>query len=142
MVRGIISQDARYTVEELAMWSGIKFVNGFYNITATTKTRWVSHLLTGEQKQNAVDCVKQSLDKYEHCDQKRLKEIVTGDETWIYFFNQIWRGTIKHGSGNTARCHNVACRGWTVKRIMHALFFDAKRPVAQIPVPERASVSG
>ena len=36
----------------------------------------------------------------------------------------------------------VACRVRTVKRIMHALFFDAKRPVAQIPVRERASVSG
>jgi hypothetical protein len=27
-----------------------------------------------------------SLETYEHCDQRGLNKIVTGDEMWIYFF--------------------------------------------------------
>ena len=37
-VRGLIGQDVRYTVEEIAMLSGINSSAVFYNIKATTKT--------------------------------------------------------------------------------------------------------
>jgi hypothetical protein len=49
----------------------------------------------------------------------------------------LWDGvhTLKYSTSNDRSAFKSST-------IMHALFFDAKRPVAQIPVPERASVSG
>ena len=48
--------------------------------------RWVPHLLTDEQKQSRVRLASQVTEKYDKCDPRRLEEIVTGDETWIYHF--------------------------------------------------------
>ena len=36
----------------------------------------------------------------------------------------------------------IARRSKSVKRILYALFFDAKGMVARIPVPERKTVTG
>ena len=55
------------------------------------------HLLTDEQKQSRVRLVSQVIEKYDKSDPRRLEEIVTGDETWIYHFqpdskakNKVW----------------------------------------------------
>lgn len=60
-------------------------------------SRWVLHLLTGEQNQNKVEYAEQLLEK--HCDQrsKGLNEARRGST----YFNQIRRGTIKNGLGKT-----------------------------------------
>ena len=59
--------------------------------------RWVPHLLTDEQKQSRIRLASQVIEKYDKCDPRRLEEIVTGDETWIYHFqpdstakNKVW----------------------------------------------------
>ena len=48
--------------------------------------RWVPHLLNDKQKQSRVRLTSQVIEKYDKCDPCRLKERVTGDETWIYHF--------------------------------------------------------
>ena len=48
--------------------------------------RWVPHLLTDEQKQSRVRPSSQVIEKYDKCDPRRLEEIVTDHETWIYHF--------------------------------------------------------
>ena len=44
------------------------------------------HLLKTYQKRNRRKSASDLLDWYGDCDQRRLNEIVTGDGTWIYFF--------------------------------------------------------
>ena len=90
-VRGLIGQDVRYTVEEIAMLSGINSSAVFYNIKATTKTpKCLRHmdipLTNWWAKTEDATALNNSLEKYEHCDQRGLNKIVTGDEMWIYFF--------------------------------------------------------
>ena len=79
---------------------------------------------------------------YDGCDNKCLCEIVTGDETWISFFepegkenNEVWIGE------NGAR-PQIARRSRSVKRVLYALFFDARGIVARNPVPEHKTVTG
>lgn len=48
--------------------------------------RWVPHVLTPEQKKNRVSCARQLLDLFEPNGPKRITDVVTGDETWIYFY--------------------------------------------------------
>ena len=100
------------------------------------------HLLTDEQRQSRVRLASQVKEKYDKCDPRRLEEIVTGDETWIYHFqpnskakNNVWvssegdRPVIAHG-----------CK--TSKRMLYVIFFDLKGPVLQIPIPKGSSVTG
>ena len=101
-VKTFIEEDARYTMQEIEELSGIhsssvlKILHerlGLHKICA----RWVPYLLTDEQKRSRDRLASQVIQKYDKCDPRRLEEIVTGDETWIYHFqpdskakNQVW----------------------------------------------------
>ena len=103
---------------------------------------WVPHLLTDEQKQSRVRLALQVIGKYDKCDPRRLEEIVTGDETWIYYYfqpdskakNKVWVSS-EGDRPVIARC----CK--TSNRILYVIFFDLKGPVLQIPVPKGSSVT-
>ncbi|XP_061178417.1 histone-lysine N-methyltransferase SETMAR-like [Saccostrea echinata] len=143
----MIADDAKYTVEEIADLTNINSSAVFRILKENLKlrkvcARWVPHLLSEEQKRIRVEMASQLLTIYEDCDQRRINEIVTGDETWIYFFepetklnNNVWIGE------NDTR-PQIARRNRSVWRVMYALFFDSKGPVAQVPVPEHSSVTG
>ena len=101
-VKMLIEEDACYTMQEIEELSGIHSSSvlkilreqlGLSKICAC----WVPHLLTGEQKQSRVRLASQVTEKYDKCDPRRLEEIVTCDETWIYHFqpdskakNKVW----------------------------------------------------
>ena len=90
-VKKLIEKDAHYTVQEIEELSGIhsssvlKILHERLGLRKIC-TRWVPHLLTDEQKQSRVRLASQVIEKYDKCDPRRLEEIVTGDETWIYHF--------------------------------------------------------
>ena len=100
------------------------------------------HLLTDEQKQSPVRLASQVIEKYDKCDPRRLEEIVTGDETWIYHFqpdskakNKVWVSSEGDRPVIGGRCK-------TSNRMLYAIFFDSKGPVLHIPVPKGSSVTG
>ena len=104
--------------------------------------RWVPHLLTDKQKQSRVRLASQVIEKYDKCDPRRLEEIVTGGETWIYHFqpdskakNKVWVSS-QGDRPVIARC----CK--TSNHMLYAIAFDSKGPVLQIPVPKGSSVTG
>ena len=104
--------------------------------------RWVPHLLSDKQKQSRVRVALQVIEKYDKCNPRRLEEIVTGDETWIYHFqpdskakNKVW--VLSEGNKPV-----ISCRCKTSNRMLHAIFFDSKGPHLQIPVPKGSSVNG
>ena len=146
-VKTLIEEDARYTVRETEEKSGIHSSSvlkilrerlGLRKICA----RWVPHLLTDEQKQSQVRLASQVIEKYDKCDPRRLEEIVTGYETWIYHFqpdsrakNKVWVSSEGNRPVITRRCK-------TSNRMLYAIFFDSKGPVLQVPVPKGSSVTG
>ena len=100
------------------------------------------HLLTDEQKQSRVRLASQVIEKYDKCDLRRLEEVVTVDETWIYHFqpdskakNKVWVPSEGDRPVIVRRCK-------TLNRMLYAIFFDLKGPVLQISVPKGSSVTG
>ena len=86
-----MDEDARYTVEELANICGLSSGAVFNILKEKLKLRkicaqWIPHLLTDHQKQERVRIATELLAVYEHCNERRLFDIVTGDETWVSFF--------------------------------------------------------
>ena len=104
--------------------------------------RWVTRLLTDEQKQSWVRLALQVKEKYDKCDPRRLEEIVIGDEAWIYHFqpdskakNKVW---VSSEGDRPVIAHH--CK--TSNPMLYEIFFDSKGPVLQIPVPKGRSVTG
>ena len=76
------------------------------------------------------------LSRFKNRDSHYLREVVSGDETWLYFFepdnklNKMWVGE------NNER-PVVARRGKSVRRVMYALFFDSDGIVACVSLPKK-----
>ena len=104
--------------------------------------RWVPHLLTDEQKQSRVRLASQVIEKYDKCDPRRLEEIVTGDETWMYHFQPDSKAKNKVWVSSEGDRPVIARHCKTSNRMLYGIFFDSKDPVLHIPVPKGSSVTG
>ena len=100
------------------------------------------HLLIDEQKQSRVRLASQVIEKYGKCDPRRLEEIVTGDETWIYHFQPDSKAKNKVWVSSEGDRPVIACRCKTSNCMLYAIFFYLKGPVPQIPVRKGSSVTG
>ena len=91
-IMDIIEMDRQISVKELAR------ILGF----SDTKTRrilkkdlglkkmmckWVPHILTRDQKKERIKFCKYFLKKYHNKNQKNIYNIITGDETWLRFWD-------------------------------------------------------
>ena len=72
----------------------------------------------------------------------RLREIVTGDETWLYFLKPDCKENNKVWVCQNGERPQIAKRNKTSRRVMYALFFDCDGIVARVQVPEKSSVTG
>lgn len=146
-VQNLITEDARYTVEEISDISGLSSGAVFNILKDKLKlrkvcARWIPHLLTEHQKQERVRIASELLRVYEKCDDRRIFDLVTGDETWISFFEPAGKENNKVWIGQNGDRPQIARRSRSIKRVLYALFFDASGMVLQYPVPEHTSVTG
>ena len=88
--------------------------------------RWVPHLLTDEQKQSRVRLAPQVIEKYDKCDPPCLEEIVTGDETWIYYIQPDSKAKNKVWVSSEGDRPVIARLCKTSNRMLYAIFFDSK----------------
>ena len=90
-VADMVKQDARFTVKEIADSAGVSSGTVHKILTQELKlrkvcARWVPHLFTKEQKTTRVKMAKNLLKKYKKFDKRRILELLTGDENWVYYF--------------------------------------------------------
>ena len=146
-VKTLIEEYARYTVQEIEELSGIHSSSvlkilrerlGLRKICA----RWVPHLLTDKQKQSRFRLASQVIEKYDKCDPRRLEEIVTGDEAWIYHFQPYSKAKNKVWVSSEGDRPVIAGHCKTSNYMLYAIFFESKGPVLQIPVLKGSSVTG
>ena len=147
VVKTAIGEDARYTVEEIGDLYGINSSALFYILKEVLKlrkvcARWIPHLLTSEQKGVRLEKATQLLAKYNNADSMRLREIITGDETCLYFFEPDCKENNKVWVCQNGESPQIVRRNKTSRRVMYALFFDCDGIVARVPVPEKGSVTG
>ena len=145
-VKTLIEEDKHYTVQEIEELSGIHSSSVLKILREQLGLRkicvhWMPHLLTDEQKQSRVRLAWQVIEKYK-CDPRRLEEIITRNETWIYQFQPDFKARNKVWVSSEVNRPVIACRCKTSNRIMYAIFFDSKGPVLQTPVPKGSSVTG
>ena len=75
-------------------------------------------------------------------DRKQFSDIITGDETWVHFFEPTRKINNKIWATKNCRRPSIAKRLISAKKAMFVIFFDVRGPVIQLVVPSRKSVTG
>jgi histone-lysine N-methyltransferase SETMAR len=104
-------------------------------------SRWVPHLLSEVEKQQRVDWCRFMLEKFEEGRSKRVGEILTGDETWVYKYDP----ETKHQSSvwvfENEDAPMKVIRSRSVDKRMVAVFFRRQGLVKAVPLVEQATVT-
>ena len=138
-LKTLIEEDARYTVQEIQELSGIHSSSVLKIVRERLGLR---KICVSWVPQSRVRLASQVIEKYDKCDPRRLEEIVTVDETWIYHFQPDSKAKTKVWVSSEGDRPVIARRCKTSNRILYAIFFDSKGPVLQIQVPTGSSVTG
>ena len=101
-VTNLVATDARFTTRHIANCVGIS-VEAAHTIfrrdlkMRRISARWIPHLVRKEQKLARVRIAKQLLKQLPKYNNRSLANIITGDETWVHFYepkrrirNKIW----------------------------------------------------
>ena len=97
-INEIIEGDARFTVRDIARKVGISPLSTVQLIlkkhlkVRKVSARWLLHLLADEQKRQWVKVVIKLLQMFQKYDKKQFANFVTGDETWVHYFEPLQKG--------------------------------------------------
>lgn len=145
-VRQMVREDARVTYTQIEQTLGITSAS-VYTILhdklslRKVSARWIPHLLTEDQKEARINFCKFMLEKFDGGKSKRVYDIVTGDETWIYRFDpeskrqsSVW---VFPEESAPQKCR----RSRSVGKKMVASFFSLTGHVATVPLEDRKTVN-
>ena len=77
---------------------------------------------------------------YQKYTKKTFDNLVTGDETWVYYFDPKRKSSNKIWASENAKRPSITKRLQTVKKVLYVIFFDDNGPVTQIPLSKRKTV--
>ena len=107
-------------------------------------SRWVPHSLTEDQKRSRLEFAQKIVSRYGGEDGKRLKEIVTGDEMWAFYYDPLTKRKsmqwMKKGEPRPTKVR----RERSTKKTMYLIFFDYSGIVScsrLIPTQERRTIN-
>ena len=78
---------------------------------------------------------KKLLKMYPKYSKKAFDNIVTGDETWVYYFEPKRKVANQTWATKNARRPSIAKRIRAVKKVLYAIFFTNKGPATTTKVP-------
>jgi len=88
--------------------------------------KFVPHLLTEEQKQNRVTISQELLDR-SNTDENFLKNVVTGDETWVYGYDVETKVQSSQWMGKSSPRPKKAHQSCSNVKVMLMVFFFFRR---------------
>ena len=79
---------------------------------------------------------------YPNFDKKKFANVVTGDETWVHFYEPQRKVRNKIWATKSTKRPCIARRTISVQKVMYAVFFSTQGPAIQIAVPKGKDVTG
>ena len=121
-IKEIIKGDARFTVRDIARKVGISLSTVHLILKKHLKVRkisarWVPHLLTDEQRVKVAKKLLQMFPKY---DKKQFANVVTGDETWVHYFEPVRKVSNKIWVTKHSKRPIIAKRSLSTKKVLYA----------------------
>ena len=146
-IKEIIEGDARFTVRDIARKVGISLSMVHLILKKHLKVRrisarWVPHLLTDEQKRQWVKVAKKLLQMFPKYDKKQFANVVTGDETWVHYFEPVRKVSNKIWATKHSKRPIIAKRSLSTKKVLYAIFFSGEGVAIKVPVKKGKSITG
>ena len=146
-IKEIIEGDARFTVLDIARKVGISLSTVHLILKKHLKVRkisarWVPHLLTDEQKRQRVKVAKKLLQMFPKYGKKQFANVVTGDETWVHYFEPVRKVSNKIWATKHSKRPIIAKRSLSTKKVMYAIFFSGEGVAIKVPVKKGKSITG
>ena len=130
-IKEITEEDARFTVHDIAGKVGISLSTVHLILKKYLKVRkisakWVPHLLTDEQKRQHVKVARKLLQMFPKYDKQQFANVVTGDETWVHYFQPVRKVSNKIWATKHSKCPIIAKRSLSAKKVLYAIFFSSE----------------
>ncbi|KAI6657219.1 Transposase [Oopsacas minuta] len=103
--------------------------------------KWVPHKLNENQRLARLNIAKKLLETYENCASRRLTEIITGDETWVYYsapYSKYKKRSWVRGDEQPAK---IPMPDFRIPKIMYTIFFSSHGIVLQLPCKSGKAVT-
>jgi [histone H3]-lysine36 N-dimethyltransferase SETMAR len=146
-VEQIVMRDRQISVRRVAYELGISTTT-VYEIMSNqlgmkkVSTRWVPKLLTPIQRANRVDCCQELLQESEVDPGNFFDRIITGDETWVYYYDpltqqeaKVWK---KPGEETPTRLRQSR----SAEKIMMVIFWDKDGILLTEYLPRGTTING
>ena len=104
--------------------------------------RWVPHLLTDEQKRQRVKVAIKLLQMFPKYDKKQFANVITGDETWVHYFEPIRKVSNKIWATKHSKRPITGKRSLSTKKVLYAIFFSGEGVSIKVPVKKGKSITG
>ena len=145
-IKEIIEGDARFTVCDIARKVGLSLSTVHLILKKHLKVRkisarWVPHLLTDEQKGQRVKVAKKLLQMFPKYDKKQFATVVTGDETWVHYFEPVRKVGNKIWATKHSKRPIIAKRSLSTKKVLYAIFFSGEGITIKLPVKKGKSIT-
>ena len=146
-IKEIIEGDARFTVRDIARKVGISLSTVHLILKKHLKVRkisarWVPHLLTDEQKRQRIKVAKKLLQMFPKYDKKQFANVVTGDETWVHYFEPVRKVSNKIWATKHSKRPIIAKRSLSTKKVLYAIFFFGEGVAIKVPRKKGKSITG
>ena len=136
-IKEIIEGDARFTVRDIKVGISLSMVHLILKKHLKVRkisARWVPHLLTDEQKRQQVKVAKNLLQMFPKYDKKQFANVVTGDETWVHYFEPVRKVSNKVWATKHSKRPIIAKRSLSAKKVLYATFFSGEGVAIKVPV--------
>ncbi|XP_053373991.1 histone-lysine N-methyltransferase SETMAR-like [Mercenaria mercenaria] len=105
--------------------------------------RWTLYLLTEDQKKQRVSAAQKLLKLYPKFNQRTFSNFVTGDDTWVHYYQPVRKCSNTIWTTKQARRPSEAKRIISVKKVMYyAVFFNSRGKTVQVAIPRGRTVTG
>ena len=142
-IKEIIEGDARFTVRDIARKEGLSLSTVHLILKKHLKVRkisarWVSHLLTDEQKrQKRVKVAKKLLQMFPKYDKKQFTNVA-----WVHYFEPVRKVSNKIWANKHSKRPIIAKRSLSTKKVLYAIFFSGEGVAIKVPVKKGKSITG
>ena len=75
-------------------------------------------------------------------DKKQFANVVTGDETWVHYFEPVRKVSNKIWATKHSKRPIIAKRSLSTKKVLYAIFFSGEGVAIKVPVKKGKSITG
>ena len=138
LIESKVREDKCITIEQLEQ--SMEISSGAIHSFLTTQLgfrsicgKWVPNNLGDQQKLARVKTAKKLLETYDGCDPRRLAEVITGDETWVYYSTPYSKYKMRSWVRGDERPAQIPRPDFRKPKVMYTIFFNSSGIVLQIP---------